>query len=95
MIFKLYLIDDDLCLLRTLLVFQVDDDLQFLLESDSSEVEETVKKYSDELFATVISRTFRFYVLKAFRPFIDIVCGLVSGWSPELNRYFQYEDESS
>lgn len=95
MIFKLYLIDDDLCLLRTLLVFQVDDDLQFLLESDSSEVEETVKKYSDELFATVISRTFRFYVRKAFRPFIDIVCGLVAGWSPELYRYFQYEDESS
>ncbi|KAK9221533.1 hypothetical protein WN944_009960 [Citrus x changshan-huyou] len=31
----------------------VDDDLQFLLESDSSEVEETVKKYSDELFATL------------------------------------------
>ncbi|KAH9791081.1 NET domain-containing protein [Citrus sinensis] len=65
---------------------EVDDDLQFLLESDSSEVEETVKKYSDELFATVISRTFRFYVRKAFRPFIDIVCGLVAGWSPELYR---------
>ncbi|GAY61287.1 hypothetical protein CUMW_208780, partial [Citrus unshiu] len=32
---------------------EVDDDLQFLLESDSSEVEETVKKYSDELFATL------------------------------------------
>lgn len=32
---------------------QVDDDLQFLLESDSSEVLETVKKYSDELSATL------------------------------------------
>ncbi|KAH9742609.1 NET domain-containing protein [Citrus sinensis] len=72
---------------------KVDDDLQFLLESDSSEVEETVKKYSDELFATVISRTFRFYVLKAFHPFIDIVCGLVSGWSPELTGHMEQKLE--
>lgn len=33
----------------------MDDDLQFLLESDSMEVEETMKKYSNELSATVIS----------------------------------------
>ncbi|XP_059645258.1 putative GATA transcription factor 22 isoform X3 [Cornus florida] len=32
---------------------EVDDDLQFLLENDVFKVEETMKKYSDELFTTL------------------------------------------
>eukprot|EP00257_Ricinus_communis_P008872 XP_002526968.2 uncharacterized protein LOC8260352 isoform X1 [Ricinus communis] len=32
---------------------EVDDDLHFLLQSDASLVEETIRKYSDQLFATL------------------------------------------